>query len=376
VVCGSFFGGPAGAVLLLNGAGMCYMNTPDVLLIFSQALTVACGPTAEALADIYPAPVDTTRSSPTPETAELAARAAAEYQATQTDGMRLARWACENCPDQPERWARRAVWLRYEAGLFVRAHALEIVRVATDLFVRGFVHHQSHTWENLEVFTMQAMAEIEQQQQQQARERFVGAVWAGATAADLYDLAKTTGLRLAKADELVREVRALQALASEADELDARRRKASKATEAHRDLEARNRPEIERLEGEIEASAGEADVARQRMNSAEQAGRDLLRAAAAGLVPAESLPKPARALQERLGRRAEADERDAKRVQLGNTVNDRRQAVVELEHELRELPLSRDEKPQRADLERRLKAAKAALADSQTEQADHMRAKP
>lgn len=135
-------GDTASAAVVLASGGLAYIDTPDPLRTFPQALAVAVGPAAESLADVHPAP----EAEPTPAPLvradappEQSAHAAltAELRAGQPDAARLARWCCECCPHEPQRWARRHAWIQREARRFVQDHAQEIVTVATRLYARG-----------------------------------------------------------------------------------------------------------------------------------------------------------------------------------------------------------------------------------------------
>ena len=372
VVAGAFFanGTPAGAVLLPEGGGLAYLTAGDAPRTFGEALAVAAGLAAEALvADCDPPAVGDTiqADAPTPELTACVERAEADYKKALPDDTRLARWACETLPGHPERWAGRVYWIRAAADDFVRRHAAEIVAVAGELYRLGIVFHRHEACQELEVFTMQKMAEVEQAQQKRARELFIEAAWAGAAPGELYDLAKSSGMSPPPADDLVETVKKTLCLVAEAGGLPALRREADKTAKAAGDVEARNRREVERLELEVDSAAVAADAARQRLRDAERAASELLRAADAGLVPADKLPREAKRLLDRRERAADAARRDAECVRLQNEVNRRRHAVEGLRGELRGLPLSVNERPQRRELERRIDAAKAALTAKEKE---------
>lgn len=131
-----------GVAVVLASGGLAFIDTPDPLRTFNEALAVAAGPAAEALADVHPAPETEPTPAPlvqadAPPQQSAHASFTADLRAGQPDAIRLARWCCESCPDSPDRWVRRHAWIHREAGFFIRDHAQEIVSVATRLYVRG-----------------------------------------------------------------------------------------------------------------------------------------------------------------------------------------------------------------------------------------------
>jgi hypothetical protein len=132
------------AAVVLDAGGLAYIDVPDLLLTCDHALAVAAGPAAESLADVYTPPTEAPDpaavvSGDAPASKSLHASFAADLRAGASDAVRLARWCCERCPNEPDRWARRHVWITHEAGFFVRNHAQEIASIATRLYARGIV---------------------------------------------------------------------------------------------------------------------------------------------------------------------------------------------------------------------------------------------
>jgi hypothetical protein len=130
-----------GAVVLESAGGMAFINVSEPLRTFNEALAIAAGSAAGELADRYPVPA--TEPAPVPAVRKDASPHQTSYPALSAmpsipDSVRLARWCCEQCPDEPDRWAKRHVWIQREAEFFVRDHAQEIVAFATQLYVHGF----------------------------------------------------------------------------------------------------------------------------------------------------------------------------------------------------------------------------------------------
>ncbi len=130
-----------GAVVLEAG-GLAFIDAPDPLGSFEQALAVAAGPAAEALSERYAPPRSRPRpsavvSGDAPSRQSCHAALTADLRAAVTDAVRLARWCCESCPDEPERWVSRRYWVQREAEILVRRNAGRIVRAAEILYRSG-----------------------------------------------------------------------------------------------------------------------------------------------------------------------------------------------------------------------------------------------
>ena len=121
--------------------GAAYLGRDDAIpRTFEEALAVAAGPAAEALAESHPAPQAT--PPPPPLTAtypEAVAPLVEQLRQSPRDSVALARWCIRGTEDQPERWTKRVYWIRREADLFVARHQREIVDAAEGLYAHGFI---------------------------------------------------------------------------------------------------------------------------------------------------------------------------------------------------------------------------------------------
>lgn len=121
--------------------GAAYIGTNDVIpRTYEEALSIAAGPAAEALADLHTAPQV---SPPPPALAtaypESTAPLVAQLRQSPPDHVAIARWCIRGLERQPERWANRFHWIHREAQFFVGRHQQEIVRAAVGLYERGIV---------------------------------------------------------------------------------------------------------------------------------------------------------------------------------------------------------------------------------------------
>ena len=130
-----------GAVLL-GGGGFAFLAVTEPLS-FESALAVAAGAAAEELAERHappptPEPVgDLGRPLPTPAADDVYVLTA--FRTAKPDALAIAEWCIRECPDEPERWRERHAWLDFTAKWFVHRNELEILSIATKLFVRGIV---------------------------------------------------------------------------------------------------------------------------------------------------------------------------------------------------------------------------------------------
>lgn len=128
------------AVVYDDNVGAAYLGIADASpRTFEEALAVAAGPAAEALADKYvppqvPPPVALEAAYP-----ELAKPLIAQLRQSPSDAVAIARWCIRGVEKQPERWANRYNWIHREARIFVARHQQEIVDIATGLFTRGIM---------------------------------------------------------------------------------------------------------------------------------------------------------------------------------------------------------------------------------------------
>ena len=136
-------GKPAAAVLQDQNSGMAWplveMTPTD------RAIMTAAGPLAEPLADRHPAPELPPAIADRPPTVETIADAetAADFQNDLKrgvpDDVAIARWCISGIEGQPERWARRHVWVHSLAERLICNHERSIVEAARVLYLRGVV---------------------------------------------------------------------------------------------------------------------------------------------------------------------------------------------------------------------------------------------
>ena len=133
-----------GAAVVFSGGGLAFIDVPDPLCTFNQAMAIAAGHAAESLAETNappqetPAPAAVVRED-APKGQSAHATLMADLKASRPDADRIAAWCILNHPKDPDRWKSRYVWLHREAGLFVRNHAAEIVNLASRLYAGGIV---------------------------------------------------------------------------------------------------------------------------------------------------------------------------------------------------------------------------------------------
>ena len=112
------------------------------------AYMVAAGPAAEYLATKHPAPemppADViTREPIDPADSEASrfefavARAAIQPTHYQSDARSIALWAITSHEDDPDSWSRRVRFARHVADEIVERNVDRIVRLASELFIRG-----------------------------------------------------------------------------------------------------------------------------------------------------------------------------------------------------------------------------------------------
>ena len=128
----------ARAVVFDDGSGMAdHGGNGDAPTSFKEALAVAAGPAAKALADHH-VPPKQPLSVPLEIThAEQIKHLRHRLRECLPDHVALARWCIGGIEEQPDRWTKRYNWIQREARIFVARHQQEIVRAAAALFVRG-----------------------------------------------------------------------------------------------------------------------------------------------------------------------------------------------------------------------------------------------
>jgi hypothetical protein len=133
-------GQTARAVVYDDNCGAAYTGSGGVeAQLFEDALTIAAGPAAEALAaDVAPPSLP---SAPPLEATygEGAKFIKEDMRRSLRDPVIIARWCIAGVEGEPDRWANRFFWLQREAAIFVAMHRRAIVQAATDLFAHGIV---------------------------------------------------------------------------------------------------------------------------------------------------------------------------------------------------------------------------------------------
>lgn len=138
-----------GLVVFADGSGGLAQNTQ--LLPDREAYSIASGPAAETLETRFPAPemavsaCDVTTKnfvslpiySSSPGLAVQMARSEDNRGHFDSDDRCLALWAIGGHEDRPESWSGRVAFVKHVAAEIIERNAESIVRVATELFVRG-----------------------------------------------------------------------------------------------------------------------------------------------------------------------------------------------------------------------------------------------
>jgi predicted DNA-binding transcriptional regulator AlpA len=125
-------------------AGQAYIDVGDPPRSFSEALAIAAGTEAEGLAEFHdapalpPSPMDVVRPDVPPQKSSHAS-IVANIQAGPSDDLRIAKWCCEDIPDQPARWIQRHTWIHREARFLVRDHTARILEAARELYMTGVI---------------------------------------------------------------------------------------------------------------------------------------------------------------------------------------------------------------------------------------------
>ncbi|HRQ74693.1 MAG TPA: hypothetical protein PK098_02120 [Phycisphaerales bacterium] len=115
------------------------------LMPTDSAMVTAAGPLAESLAERHTSPelpptsVDRPPVVETLATAETAAGLRNDMRKALPDHVHIARFCISGVEGQPERWARRHVWIHLIAERLIRDHERSIVEAARVLYLRGIV---------------------------------------------------------------------------------------------------------------------------------------------------------------------------------------------------------------------------------------------
>jgi hypothetical protein len=209
------------------------------------------------------------------------------------------------------------------------------------------------------------LSELEAENRMAARNEFVLAAWQGREPSELLSLANAAGLTGAEADRLVERIGKGKEQVEHANRLP-RLRKESAAVDARFEkIQSHAAAEIERLEGERESAAAEADAACKAVYAAENSARELLLMHDEGLLPTEHTPKEIRALLVRRDATERARRADSARVAALRERNRRRAVVADTEAMLEKARASIVIERNEPRLEERVKKAKQSLREAE-----------
>ncbi len=129
------------AAVYEDDMGAAYLGAEDAIpRTFEEALSIAAGPAAEALADVHAVPqVSPPAPALTVTYPESATPLVAQLRQSPPDHVAIARWCIGGVENQTERWANRFHWIHREAELFVARHQQEIVDAAEGLYTDGII---------------------------------------------------------------------------------------------------------------------------------------------------------------------------------------------------------------------------------------------
>lgn len=221
---------------------------------------------------------------------------------------------------------------------------------------------------------MTTLTQHAQQKRLHARAAFIEAAWTNESADRLAELADAAGLDLAAADAIIARVAETRADLEVAAPIALHRREAAKAEAHYAATRARVDAAIKKLETEADTAAFDVETTRKALREAESAAQRVLAVHDAGLLPAARLPKEVVALIERRKRERAAAEAHSVWVAANDERNRLRHHVAALEAELRDLPISIDQRQQEARIEAQLARAREVLAKAETTVADAERA--
>lgn len=128
------------AVVYNDGVGAAYLEIDGGLpRTFEEALAVAAGSEAEALAEAH-APPEASQPAPalTTTDSQSVKPMVTQLRRSPSDAVALAQWCIRGIENEPDRWAKRCYWIRREANLFVARHQQQIVDAAKGLYANGF----------------------------------------------------------------------------------------------------------------------------------------------------------------------------------------------------------------------------------------------
>lgn len=217
---------------------------------------------------------------------------------------------------------------------------------------------------------MTTLTQHAQQKRLHARAAFIEAAWANESADRLAELAHAAGLDLAAADAIIARIAEARADIEVAAHIARHRREASKAEAHYAATRARADAAIEKLESDAAVAAFEFEVTTKALHAAESAAQRVLAVHDKGLLPAARLPKEVVALIERRERERAAAKAHSAWVAANDERNRLRHRVAALEAELRDVPISIDQRQQEARIEAQLTNTRAALVKAEAAVAD------
>lgn len=211
-----------------------------------------------------------------------------------------------------------------------------------------------------------SLTQAQEKKRAAAFKKFIDRAWTeGVDADDLLALAETAGINAAAADRIIREIGAAQADVALAKTLKGVKPKATSTRKTFEETKAKNTPEIERLEGEIEDAGIAADAAQQAVHAVENAARRVLALYDKGLVPGRHVPTAVLDARDRRAREAKIAELDGKRGAAKKHVAECEAEIRQAERKVDQCHDLRDTGPHKAKLaaaKKKLEAARAALS--------------
>ena len=129
------------AIVYDDNHGAAYLDIDDAIpRTYGEALAVAAGPAAEALANEHvPPPHAPPATALTTAYPESTAPLVAQMKRSPTDAMGIARWCIGGFESHPDRWVGRFNMIHRDARILVARHQTEIIDVATGLFTGSIV---------------------------------------------------------------------------------------------------------------------------------------------------------------------------------------------------------------------------------------------
>lgn len=205
------------------------------------------------------------------------------------------------------------------------------------------------------------LIEEEAKRRAEAKARFIAGLWNERSAEKLLSMAAEAGLTLAVADELIQKVERAQQHVKHSNELP-RLRKAGAETQERLDkAQSRLEAETARLEAVVEEASFAASCARNAVNSADAAVRELLMIHDEGLLPKSDVPEELQFMLNRRDAEDTACRAHQVRVAAEQERNLCRAAVRQLEDTREKRPMSITSRRDDHRLDSALEAARKEL---------------